>query len=269
MAHFECKMTHVNLKSDMFSMVWPVFALDGKSKGVLDFSYKGVSIKIVPSVLGRATIKDKEILIYCLSHIMAAKNARLELSNTVRFNTYDLLKATGRGTSGKEYKLVEKALYRLAGTLITTDYKFNGRRFLESMGLIEGFKLIEGSGLSRWQVTLPDWLIETVDDNDVLTLHDDNFQLSKPFDRRLYEVCRKRCGRPSKQVIKLDNLRERIGIRSSLSDLKKRLRKIEKILDYLLKVEGDSLFIFRDTESGRMELAKLNSELFMKRINTG
>ncbi|MEI8617377.1 replication initiator protein A [Pseudoalteromonas sp. B193] len=67
---------------------------------------------------------------------------------------------------------------------------------------------------------MPDWLIESIDDNDVLTLHEDYFQLSKPFDRRLYEVCRKYCGRPSKQVIKLDNLRERIGIRSSLADLK-------------------------------------------------
>lgn len=257
-------MTHVNLKSDMFSMVWPVFALDGKSKGVLDFSYKGVSIKIVPSVLGRATIKDKEILIYCLSHIMAAKNAKLELSNTVRFNTYDLLKATGRGTSGKEYKLVEKALYRLAGTLITTDYKFNGRRFLESMGLIEGFKLIEGSGLSCWQVTLPDWLIETVDDNDVLTLHDDYFQLSKPFDRRLYEVCRKRCGRPSKQVIKLDNLRERIGVRLPLPALKNRIQKIKKILDYRIRVESDDVLIFRDTESGRRQLAKFEIEHLRK-----
>lgn len=264
MAHFECKMTHVNLKSDMFSMVWPVFALDGKSKGVLDFSYKGISIKIVPSVLGRATIKDKEILIYCLSHIMAAKNAKLELSNTVRFNTYDLLKATGRGTSGKEYKLVEKALYRLAGTLITTDYKFNGRRFLESMGLIEGFKLIEGSGLSRWQVTLPDWLIETVDDNDVLTLHDDYFQLSKPFDRRLYEVCRKRCGRPSKQVIKLDNLRERIGVRLPLPALKNRIQKLKKILDYRLRVESDNVLIFRDNESGRRQLAKFEIEHLRK-----
>ena len=264
MAYFECKMTHVNLKSDMFSMVWPVFALDGKSKGVLDFSYKGVSIKIVPSVLGRATIKDKEILIYCLSHIMAAKNAKLELSNTVRFNTYDLLKATGRGTSGKEYKLVEKALYRLAGTLITTDYKFNGRRFLESMGLIEGFKLIEGSGLSCWQVTLPDWLIETVDDNDVLTLHDDYFQLSKPFDRRLYEVCRKRCGRPSKQVIKLDNLRERIGVRLPLPALKNRIQKIKKILDYRIRVESDDVLIFRDTESGRRQLAKFEIERLRK-----
>ena len=264
MAHFECKMTHVNLKSDMFSMVWPVFALDGKSKGVLDFLYKGVSIKIVPSVLGRATIKDKEILIYCLSHIMAAKNAKLELSNTVRFNTYDFLKATGRGTSGKEYKLVEKALYRLAGTLITTDYKFNGRRFLESMGLIEGFKLIEGSGLSRWQVTLPDWLIETVDDNDVLTLHDDYFQLSKPFDRRLYEVCRKRCGRPSKQVIKLDNLRERIGVRLPLSALKTRIQKLKKILDYRLRVENDNVLIFRDNESGRRQLAKFEIERLRK-----
>ena len=257
-------MTHVSLKSDMFSMVWPVFALDGKSKSVLDFSYKGVSIKIVPSVLGRATIKDKEVLIYCMSHIMAAKNAKLELSNTVRFNTYDLLKATGRGTSGKEYKLVEKALYRLAGTLITTDYKFNGRRFLESMGLIEGFKLIEGSGLSRWQVTLPDWLIESIDDNDVLTLHEDYFQLSKPFDRRLYEVCRKRCGRPSKQVIKLDNLRERIGVRLPLPALKNRIQKIKKILDYRIRVESDDVLIFRDTESGRRQLAKFEIEHLRK-----
>ncbi|WP_232785072.1 replication initiator protein A [Pseudoalteromonas sp. 78C3] len=257
-------MTHVSLKSDMFSMVWPVFALDGKSKDALDFSYKGISIKIEPSFLGRATIKDKEILIYCLSHIMAAKNAKLELSNTICFNTYDLLKATGRGTSGKEYKLVKKALYRLSGTLITTDYIFNGRRFMESMGLIESFKLIEDGGLSCWQVTLSDWLIETIDDNDVLTLHEDYFKLSKPFERRLYEVCRKRCGRPSMQIIKLDNLRERIGIKLPSSAFKNRIQKLKKILEYRLRVENDNVFIFRDTESGRTQLTKFELERFRK-----
>ncbi len=152
----KCSMGRVSLKSDMFSMVWPVFALDGKSKGAMEFEYKGVKIKVIPSVLGRATIKDKEILVFCLSHVMASKNADLPINNTVSFNSYDLLKATKRGTSGKEYKQLEKALHRLAGTQNTTDHKFNGKRFLESMGLIDHFRLIEGDGLSYWQVTLPD-----------------------------------------------------------------------------------------------------------------
>ncbi|MCU4676399.1 replication initiator protein A [Catenovulum sp. 2E275] len=260
----KCSTTKVSLKSDMFSMVWPVFALDGKSKDALDFEYKGVSIKIVPSVMGRATVKDKEILVYCLSHIMAMKNAGIPPSNTVYFTTYEILKATGRGTSGKEYKLIEKALYRLAGTLITTDYQFNGRKIPESMGLIENFKLFDNHGLNGWQITLPEWLIEVIDDNEVLTLHPDYFLLKNPFERRLYEVCRKRCGKQPKHEIKLDNLKKRIGIRLSIPALKARLIKTKRILDYRLRVESDNLLIFFDSEHGRKQLAAYDIRLISK-----
>lgn len=97
-----------------------------------------------------------------------------------------------------------------------------------------------------------------------LTLHEDYFQLSKPFERRLYEVCRKRCGRPSMQVIKLDNLRERIGIKLPLPALKNRIQKLKKILDYRLRVESDNVLIFRDTESGRKQLTKFEIERLRK-----
>ena len=111
---------------------------------------------------------------------------------------------------------------------------------------------------------MSDWLIETIDDNDVLTLHEDYFKLSKPFERRLYEICRKRCGRPSMQIIKLDNLRERIGIKLPSSAFKNRIQKLKKILEYRLRVENDNVFIFRDTESGRTQLTKFELERFRK-----
>jgi hypothetical protein len=66
------------------------------------------------------------------------------------------------------------------------------------------------------------------------------------------------------QVIKLDNLRERIGIKLPLSAFKNRIQKLKKVLDYRLRVESDNVLIFRDTESGRKQLTKFEIERLRK-----
>ena len=73
-------------------------------------------VAVKPSGDGLATVHDRDILIYCISQIMATLNERRKLSQIVRLKAYDLLKATNRRTSGRGYKQLRAALSRLRGT---------------------------------------------------------------------------------------------------------------------------------------------------------
>jgi hypothetical protein len=55
---------------------------------------------VTPSVKGLATIHDKDILIYCISQLMAAVNAGRQIGRTLQLRAHDLLVATNRETSG-------------------------------------------------------------------------------------------------------------------------------------------------------------------------
>ena len=60
------------------------------------------SIEIAPGFYGRATIVDKDILIYCASQILAGINAEQPVSRTVRFIAYDFLTKTKRQNSWRK-----------------------------------------------------------------------------------------------------------------------------------------------------------------------
>ncbi|WP_232783818.1 replication initiator protein A [Pseudoalteromonas sp. GutCa3] len=241
-------MPNINLRSDFFSTDLPIFALDGKSKEAVEFTYKGTSVKVMPSIIGRATIKDKEIIIYCLSHLVALKNAQLPFDNTVYLNPYDFLKFTGRGTSGKEYNHLNKALCRLAGTSFTTDYDYKGkgRIFLQSSRFIEKFQKYDDAKSIYWQIILPEWLLVAINDGDILTLHQDYFQLSSPFERRIYEVCRRQCGDAPVKVIESDCLRKLIGVKLSQSAFNRRIKNLKILFNYKLVLNGNTVFIYND-----------------------
>ena len=66
-------------------------------------SITGIGFKITPSVKGQATIYDKDILIYCISQIIAKLKKSEPISQRVRISSRDLLIFTNRGTAGKDY----------------------------------------------------------------------------------------------------------------------------------------------------------------------
>lgn len=81
----------------------------------------------MPSVKGLATLHDKDILIYCISQLMAALNAGREISRTLTLKAHDLLVATNRETSGDGYKRLRDAFEPLVGTRITTNMVTGGQ----------------------------------------------------------------------------------------------------------------------------------------------
>ena len=134
---FVCDIFSASPKDDLGSMEHPIFSLSTRpDRRILSYEHKGTAVQVVPSVKGRATIHDKDILIYCISQLMAAVNAGQATSRTLQIKAHDLLVATNRDTSGDSYARLREAFERLAGTRITTNMTTGGIEATSGFGLI-------------------------------------------------------------------------------------------------------------------------------------
>ena len=213
---FVCDILDAIPKDDMATMEHPVFSLSTRpDRRILRYEHNGVRIEVTPSVKGLATIHDKDILIFCISQLMAALNAGRRVSRTLTLKAHDLLVATNRETSGDAYRRLREAFERLAGTRITTNITTGDTEITTGFGLIEGWEIVRrtrGGRMVSVAVTLSEWLYRAVLSKSVLTLSRDYFRLRKPLERRIYELARKHCGRQDGWTVSVDTLEE-IGLR--------------------------------------------------------
>lgn len=234
---FLADMFDYALKDDGASMEAPIFTLSTKPDlSIWQWTSKdgNKSVRVAPSVLGRATQHDKDVLIYVVSQLTEALNRGRDDAQhrTVRFTVYDFLVTTNRGVGGDDYRRLQEAFERLAGTRITTDIKTGGERVKEGFGVIDAWRIIEKSRTDERmiavEVTLSRWLYNAVQAFEVLTIHPDYFRLRKPLARRLYEIARKHCGRQTQWVIGLPLLHEKSGSRGSIYEFHEAIKEIAK-----------------------------------------
>ena len=246
---FFCDFVDPSPKGDLGTMEHPFFSLATKpDRRVLEYSYNDVSITVTPSVKGRATIFDKDILIYCVSQLMAALNLGREVSRTLQLTAHDLLVATGRDTSGDGYKRLINAFERLAGTRITTNLVTGGVEVTQGFGLIEGWQIVRktrGGRMVSVSVVLSEWLYRAALSRSVLSLSRDYFRMRKPLERRIYELARKHCGRQNLWRISITKLHQKSGSASPRRVFRAMLREMiaaDALPDYHLSEEaGDIL----------------------------
>ena len=204
--------------------------------------------KSLPSVLGLATIYDKDILLYCISQLMHRLRNKLPIGPRVRVPAYDLLVYTNRGTSGKDYDAFCVALKRLAGTRISTNIRTGNQLDLRGFGMIDTFHVhrkFGNKGRIQWvEITLSDWVFKAISADEVLTLHRDYFRLGKPLERRIYELGRKHCGRQKSWSVSVEILHKKSGSHGTLEKFRHRLKHIalhDHLPDYsLMSNEGNS-----------------------------
>lgn len=250
---FICDLFDVLPKADMASMEHPIFSLSTRpDRRILNYTHNGVDITVVPSVKGLATLFDKDILIYCISQLMAALNAGREVTRHLRLTAHDLLVATNRETSGDGYARLREAFERLAGTRITTNIETGGHEVTTGFGLIESWQIVratKGGRMVQVAVTLSDWLFRAVVSKSVLTLSRDYFRLRKPLERRVYELARKHCGRQPEWRVGIDVLCKKSGSASPLRVFRKMIRDMiasDHLPEYHLSEEpGDLLLVTR------------------------
>lgn len=256
---FICDVTDAIPKDDMGSMEHPIFSLSSKpDRNIREYEHNSVKITITPSVQGLATIHDKDILIFCISQLVAKMNAGAPMHKTVHLKAYDLLVSTNRNTDGRGYEQLEAALDRLSGTRIKTNIKTNQEAIKEGFGLIDSWRVIRNSKserMSEIQITLSDWVFNAVLGREVLTLHRDYFRLRKPLERRIYELGRKHCGKQDEWTISLELLRKKCGSGSEDFEFRRLVGVICKedaqhkhIPDYAVSLDGDNVrFVNRNT----------------------
>lgn len=246
-------------KDDMASMEHPLFALKAGDRRVRVYERNGASVKIMPGTYGCATIHDKDVWIYCISHLVEAINrGRDEVGRVVRFTAYDFLVATNRDTSGRAYERMGEALGRLSGTRIETNIETDSRRERAGFGLVDSWRVIERDHDDRMvavEVTLPDWLWRSVKAKHVLTLSRDYFRLRKPLDRRVYELARKHCGAQPRWRVLLETLHAKSGSTDTLRKFRaaiKALAESNELPDYrvVFDAEGDAVTFYARAPKG-------------------
>lgn len=273
---FVCDILDANPKDDLGSMEHPLFTLSKKpDTKIRQYEHNGSSVKVVPSVMGHATIFDKDILIYCISQLVEAMNRGRSVSRTIRLTAYDLLVATNRDTGGRSYALLEQAFQRLAGTKIFTNIKTGGSRIREGFGLIESYRIVEkspkDSRMVAVEVVLSEWLYRAVEHREVLTLNRDYFRLGKAIDRRIYELARKHCGGQYSWKISLELLYKKSGSQGTLRKFRhimKGLAESNHLPDYHVaySVKTDMVsFINRDEGVKTAEVTRFVTE-FTRRM---
>ena len=84
---FVCDVADAVLKDIMPQLEHPFYSLSKKPDiAIRKYQHNGNSLEIVPNVLGLPTIYDKDILIYCISQIMAKLQNGEEVSKRVHIN---------------------------------------------------------------------------------------------------------------------------------------------------------------------------------------
>jgi plasmid replication initiation protein len=251
---FVCDIVDAAPKGDMGSMEHPVFSLSTKpDMRPREYQNGETFIKVSPSAKGLATVHDRDVLIYCISQCVAAINEGRPVQRKLKIKAYDMLVATNRQTSGRGYELLKDTLRRLQGTQIETNIKQGTDERFSVFGLIDRADVVRETRDGRMQeieITLSDWVYDAIENNNVLTLDRQYFQLRKPIERRLYELARKHCGKQSKWTIYLDKLASKTGSQSSSKEFKRMISKVvqdnaveDYIPEYTFALAGDLLTV--------------------------
>ena len=251
---FICDIADCVLKNDIASMEHPVFSLSKKPDlSVREYVNGDKRLTVTPSVKGMATIYDKDILIFAISQLMAAKNQGEPISRELRLSARCFLVFANRHIGGGDYEQLEAALDRLTGTRLKTSIRTGGEKQDSWFGLVESayVKRLENADGSEGRVmemriTLSDWLFKAISANEVLSMHPDYFRLRKPIERRLYEIARKHCGAQHRWEVRLDLLHKKTGSRSPVKQFRYFLKELEgqqHLPDYMVEIRESGDYV--------------------------
>lgn len=246
---FICDVADAVLKDIMPQMEHPFYSLSKKpDTKIRRYKHNDNWLEVTPSVKGLATIYDKDILVYCISQIMAKLKNGGTPSKRVQINSRDLLIFTNRGTSGRDYMALCEALDRLSGTRLTTNIVTGDIEQRKNFGLIDASSIERKFGIDGrligCEIQLSDWVFNAIKAKEVLTLHPDYFRLSKPLEKRIYEIARKHCGKQYTWSVGLKVLLKKTGSQSPLKRFKQLLKDLVKnnhLPDYSIELEEDKV----------------------------
>ena len=246
-------------KDDTASMEHPLFSLATKpDMRHLEYRSSGNVLKIRPSGLGLPTIFDKDVLIFCISHLMHKRNRGEKIGKHLRFSARELSIATNRQIGGDHYKRLENAFSRLQGTQFITNIQTGNKVETKIFSLVDEAGFVrtadERFRVDYCEVVLSDWLMRAIEASEVVTISHDYFRLRRPLERRVYEIARKHCGNQPRWQIGLVKLQEKTGSNAPLKKFRLNIRQIIKddhTPFYQIELTPDDQVVFRPRTSKR------------------
>ena len=193
------------------------------------FEYKGKFIQFSPSPNGLPTIRDYDVLIYCITWIV---NAALEgrdddVGSTYEFEVEDFYRFSGRPRNGERESLFIQGLDRLAGSTVTTNTKPIGLDN-QSFNFVEHYQLDqdERGRLKSVRIKIPHTFYCLAHNEFFGTVHSDYFTLSSAR-RLIYLFIKQLCGSEEKLLVPYSKL---YAVTGSTSPLRKFLPVIDELV---------------------------------------
>lgn len=239
-------------KDDTASMEHPFFSLATKpDMRELLYQNGDNTLRIVPSSYGLPTIFDKDILIFCISQLMHRKNQGKPIGKSVRFSAREMLIATNRTTDGQSYKRLEASFIRLGGCRFVTNIRTGNKIETRIFGMINDGGFVRTGDkrfrLDYCEVVLSDWVMNSIETSEVLSIHRDYFRIRRPLERRIYELARKHCGLQESWKISLNKLQLKTGSKSPIKRFRYNIKEIANnnhLPAYTLKMTPQDMVIF-------------------------
>lgn len=277
------------IKDDLNLMDVAPFSISKRRRdGSIHYDLKDGYITISGSTdAGIATVFDYDIFLHMASHlademrrfrVAEGKGLRPSLPARVyRPNAAHILKFCRRASGGRQYKDLEDALDRLAGTRIKVVNLTGGkRREAANIPLIQSHKVISTTTtghVDEVEIGIPDWVYNGIVNEkgqpQILTLHPDYFLISQGIGRAIYRLARRAAGK-SEARYSISEVHKRSGSTQALPQFAQMLRKFVAVThsfplpEYDLALEpgkrGD-LLVMRYREEGRALPASNTPEL--------
>lgn len=228
----------------------PFFALSPKQHEPIEYTSPSMNITVSGAKpYGVASIKDKDILIWIISQMVERRDRGEKVEQKIRFSVYECLRGIYRDRGGRQYKLFEQAMLRLATTsiVVTAKNPETGQKRATSPFHWLYYRLIydEKGKPDSVEAVVPDWVYNGImKQGNVLTLDKRYLLLSSNLERALYEIARVHCGSKNKQwKFRMRELYERTGSRSKFAHFARDVRKCverDRLPEYCMGIQPDN-----------------------------
>jgi hypothetical protein len=192
---------------------------------------------------GLATVFDYDIFLHMMSYLAEeARRYRIEAgkglrpsvpSRVYRPSASHILKFCRRSSGGKQYKNLEAALDRLAGTRVKVVPLHGGkRREIVNVPLIDKYRVVSQTSnghIDGVEIYIPSWVYDSVVREkgapQILTLNPDYFLISLGLGRMVYRLARRAAGRGEARY-SIDELHKRSGSPQGLPQFTQMLKQL-------------------------------------------
>lgn len=269
---------HKNYQFSLFALEYPLFSLklDKKTLEYKFTSRSGITITIRNTNLGRATIQDADLWLYCITKMMQLIYEEKTLTRRIVFTGYDYLKNTGRKTAGSDYQQIIESLQRLSSTRLETNKTIESWEVGAGLGLLDSYGYVKDKKtgkIVRVEVVLPEWLYTEIASKRIAIINPKYLEL-KPFEKRLYQLAKIHCYGSQNTEFALDYFAKKVGSSNNLRDFRFKINKLcesQPLPDFLIhydRTEDKVRFTLREQKQNNVDKSQVKSRMKSKELRS-